>query len=132
MFLSVDVGTFFLMLFAAGFVLALIALPIFGLFHLYKWAAKKGYWKTGLAVVVAIVGYAAYSMYTGIYPTDDFYLSEFELVTLREAPKSAIRSIQVPMSPWRDRCSPRTVHTCMDRSRRTDRATATFAAWPCA
>jgi hypothetical protein len=101
MFLSVDVGTFFLMLFAAGFVLALIALPIFGLFHLYKWAAKKGYWKTGLAVVVAIVGYAAYSMYTGIYPTDDFYLSEFELVTLREAPKSAIRSIQVPMSPWR-------------------------------
>lgn len=41
-------------------------------------------------MLLIIFIYFLYSVYTAIYPTDDFYYEEFKRVTLRDVPESAI------------------------------------------
>ncbi|MDY3363898.1 hypothetical protein PG623_07785 [Riemerella anatipestifer] len=42
-----------------------------------------------LTVLSIVILLSVYESYTAVYPTDDFYYSEFEYVTLEKVPKSA-------------------------------------------
>jgi hypothetical protein len=76
-------------------------LLIFGLFFLFitfiptglaylvfRWLAKKGYKKVGLALLATVTIWTIYSVYTAFYPTDSFYKDEFENNTGLKFPKS--------------------------------------------
>ena len=76
--------------FAVVFFATIIALPTVIAFLINRWLTKKGIKYVGLFLLVIAPIWTAYEVYTAIYPTDSFYLSEFKEVTLREAPKSAI------------------------------------------
>jgi glucan phosphoethanolaminetransferase (alkaline phosphatase superfamily) len=56
---------------------------------LHNWLTKKGYRLASITLILAFTILLAYSVYTPVYPSDGFYLSEFKDITLREAPKSA-------------------------------------------
>jgi hypothetical protein len=76
--------------FAVVFCASLIALPTVIAFLINRWLTKKGIKYVGLFLLIIAPLWTAYEVYTAIYPLDNFYLSEFKEVTLREAPKSAI------------------------------------------
>jgi hypothetical protein len=85
--MDIDAIVFLFLVAAIG--LAILAIPYIALYIFYKWLARKGFKIVGVSVIVAFSCFLAYNIYTGIYPTDDFYFSEFKQVTLRDAPKSA-------------------------------------------
>ncbi len=74
---------------AVVFVVIIIALPTVIAFLINRWLAKKGVKYVGQILLIIAPIWTTYEVYTAIYPTDSFYLSEFKKVTLREAPKSA-------------------------------------------
>ncbi|WP_276978838.1 hypothetical protein [Flavobacterium filum] len=80
---------FFFLAFAVVFFATIIALPTVIAFFINRWLTKKGIKYVGLFLLIIAPIWTAYEVYTAIYPTDSFYLSEFKEVTLREAPKSA-------------------------------------------
>lgn len=67
----------------------IIALPTVVAFFINRWLTNKGIKFVGLFLLIIAPIWTVYEVYTAIYPTDSFYLSEFKKVTLREAPKSA-------------------------------------------
>lgn len=80
---------FFYIAAAVVLFLALISLPTVAAFFLNRWLTKKGIKYVGMVLLIVAPIWTAYEIYTAIYPTDSFYLSEFKEVTLREPPKSA-------------------------------------------
>lgn len=87
------IGKIFMFLFLALiviFIAAIIATPTVIAFFLNRWLKKKGIRYVGLILIIIAPIWTIYEVYTAIYPTDSFYLSEFKEVTLRDAPKSAI------------------------------------------
>jgi energy-coupling factor transporter transmembrane protein EcfT len=80
---------FFITALAVVFFATIIALPTVIAFFINRWLTKKGIKYVGLFLLIIAPIWTAYGVYTAIYPTDNFYLSEFKEVTLREAPKSA-------------------------------------------
>ena len=75
--------------YAVVFCASLIALPTVIAFIINRWLTKKGIKHVGLFLLIIAPVCTAFEVYTAIYPLDNFYLSEFKEVTLREAPKSA-------------------------------------------
>ena len=71
-----------------GFAL-IVAMPTVIAFFISRWLTRRGIRYVGLLLVIIAPIWTAYEVYTAVYPTDSFYLSELEKVTLREAPKSA-------------------------------------------
>lgn len=63
---------------------------VFTIFVIYNWLRESKYRKIALALLIPIFIFIIYSIYTAIYPTDDFYYEEFKRVTLRDAPESAL------------------------------------------
>ena len=86
--MDLSVVIFYLLLTLLG--TAVLSFPYWLLFRLHKWLVAKGYPKVGILLSVAFTTWLFYSLYTGIYPTDSFYLSEFKKVTGTEAPASAV------------------------------------------
>lgn len=69
-------------------VVLVVGIPSTILYFLYKWLTKKGQKKIGVIILVAIFGFLTYSIYTAIYPSNQFYIDEFEINTGLEFPKS--------------------------------------------
>ena len=67
----------------------LAALPILVTIIIYRWLAKKGYPHIGIIISLLIIGFETYTIYTAIYPLDDFYKDDFEYETKLKFPKSA-------------------------------------------
>ena len=67
-----------------------IGIPTTILYFLYKWLAKKGQKKIGLLLLIAILGYLTYSIYTAFYPLNEFYEYEFEYNAGLDFPKTGI------------------------------------------
>jgi hypothetical protein len=70
--------------------MVIITAPTLIAFTLYRWLVKKGLKYIGMFLLIATPSWTAYEVYTAIYPTDSFYVSEFERITLREPPPSAV------------------------------------------
>jgi hypothetical protein len=75
--------------FAVFFCASLITLPTVIAFIFNRWLTKKGIKYVGMFLLILAPAWTVFEVYTAIYPLDNFYLSEFKEVTLREAPKSA-------------------------------------------
>ena len=88
--LSVDVSAIIFILIATGFVALIASIPVFLSIVFYRWFSKLGYRYVAIVVLLCGYSYLCYSIYTAIYPTDDFYFQEFQTVTLRKVPKSAV------------------------------------------
>lgn len=65
-----------------------VGIPTVILFYLYKWLAKKRQKKIGVLLITALVGYFTFSVYTAIYPLEEFYKHEFEYNTGIDFPKT--------------------------------------------
>lgn len=63
---------------------------VFTIFVIYNWLRESKYRKIALALLIPIFIFIIYSIYTAIYPTDDFYYEEFKKVTLKDAPESSV------------------------------------------
>ena len=73
----------------AIFVLAIISLPTVFAYFVNRWLRKRGVKYIGIILLIVAPVWTVYEVYTAIYPTDNFYFSEFKYVTLRKIPKSA-------------------------------------------
>ena len=88
--LFVDAGAVAFILFVVFIVVLFAAVPIVLSILLFKWLSRLGYKNVAIVVLICIYSWLTYSIYTAIYPTDEFYYEEFKKVTLREVPKSAV------------------------------------------
>ena len=75
--------------FAVFFMLAIVSLPTVLAYLVNRWLTKKGVKYIGIVLLIIAPVWTAYEAYTAVYPTDNFYFSEFKKVTLQEIPKSA-------------------------------------------
>ena len=78
------------LIYAATFILIILSLPTFAAYFINRWLTRKGVKYVGTILLIAAPVWTAYEAYIGVYPTDDFYFSEFKKVTLKDTPKSAI------------------------------------------
>jgi hypothetical protein len=58
------------------------------LYFLYKWLVKKGQKKIGILILITILGFLTFSIYTAFYPLDEFYEQQFEIHTGLDFPKT--------------------------------------------
>lgn len=70
--------------------LLIVSAPTAAAYFIHRWLKKTRFRIVGLLLLTAAPLWTVYMAYTAVYPTDSFYLSEFETATLREAPMSAI------------------------------------------
>lgn len=72
-------------------VIVLIVIPVRILGFILRKSKHRKSWQTGTGIVMSVVVIASllYFIYEAIYPSDEFYLMEFETVTLQEAPESS-------------------------------------------
>jgi hypothetical protein len=88
--LNVDAGAVLFLIFVIGIAALFAAIPIILSVLFFKWLSRLGYKYVAIAVLAPIYIWLTYSIYTAIYPTDEFYYDEFKTVTLRQIPKSAV------------------------------------------
>ncbi|MCF1749625.1 hypothetical protein [Mariniradius sediminis] len=88
--LKIDFQLFFLLFFVGIFAFLVLLAPYFLLYLLHDWLRSKGLRHIGPTLAIGYTVFLLYSVYTAIYPTDDYFFNEFELVTLRETPLSAV------------------------------------------
>jgi len=85
-------GTIFfywVILLCAMFLIQLICAPTVAAFFINRWLVSKGIKYLGKTLIIFAPIWTVYIIYTAIYPTDSFYHSEFERITLIEIPNSA-------------------------------------------
>jgi hypothetical protein len=88
--LNVDAGAVTFLIFVFFIAALFAAIPVILSVLFFKWLSRLGHKNIAITVLVPIYIWLAYSIYTAIYPTDEFYYEEFKTVTLREIPKSAV------------------------------------------
>jgi len=67
-----------------------IAIPVGISYLIYKWISKKGFDKRWRIIALTPILLVGYFMYGAIYPSSDFYKTDFNEVTNMEFPESGI------------------------------------------
>ncbi len=65
-----------------------LGLPVWASIIIYRWLSRKGHQKAGVLVPIIAIGVITFSVYSAIYPDDDFYENDFEYYTNLSFPNS--------------------------------------------
>ncbi|HEY0261386.1 MAG TPA: hypothetical protein VGB95_00035 [Chitinophagales bacterium] len=81
---------FFFIAFIVGALLIIISIPTLIAFFIFRSLRKTKFKFIGIVLLVIAPIWTAFEVYTAIYPLDSFYFDEFETITYRKLPASAI------------------------------------------
>lgn len=74
---------------ALGLGLLIVSAPTVAAYFVHRRLRNTKFRHVGLILLIAAPIWTSYEVYTAVYPTDSFYLSEFKDASFRDAPMSA-------------------------------------------
>ncbi|TKC06599.1 hypothetical protein FA048_15445 [Pedobacter polaris] len=72
------------------FISALLSIPTLIAYFIFRLIRKTKYKYIGIICLIIAPLFTIHTLYSATYPADEFFYQEFKVVTLKEAPKSAI------------------------------------------